>query len=1057
MALIQLDGLKTPENAMTLAFVLYLILYVCEKFSSGVQRSTPVLGNLKAVTQFAIALIFAFVVYELGPDITYQDRKLPSQLLIFIPIIVYMLQEYTDTTLTSGSEKSNENAKNWMNSMYIFLLLALCMILNWKFYDSQLGFRSFVMSGLGIGLYFAYTIYANVSANNSGNTLKSFELTDKALNLPKTLTFFATMLYFTVLCMKNVFVSGEAKKFKSKLYACAFAIPMIAGAFLMGSTVSDSIFGIKRLMVTKLLNILKLVDGSWTYHNICTQKLNEIITDIISVKSSINTPNANDVEALLTIDDQSVLDRFDLTDSVPLDLFQKLQTYLQARNRGLDLKRFLGFYKNTDPLGSGSLIANIPGIWSCMLLGVVVIAYIGMAVFTKNLSFSSFYPLLGIGSLITFLIYLGYTARLISHASSARNEVYCEQYDLKGEDCNNSDSQYQQANFQLINQIGIIQAGTGAVTVDGVDVLDIASGQNMKTLYNTMKNYPGQTAITDSIDTMIAAFNSLKSMAIEINLQAIPDAKSIKMYSAAADPISSDLNITDISLQDLVDVLVDSDGFMQTLGAKAYVPDTSKTFVSGDGNAYFSVSQDPTTKNSVMMINYAGKGQTFRQHVMDLFRVREIVKEMIYDSANLGNNFAVTMNPQLLRNLYSSGEFDVNATGHPYIDAIKTSFKTILSSKLSLDLTTDKFAQLTSPRTNWNSMKAFQTSGQHDVISNLPSLTSGDAMTIKDLLMHAIAPKADSQYDSTVDAYLGNLLWVTKLELLNDTSNVMNEVNYVENTMFFGLNVSTGVFVVVFVICLFSSLGLKFSSDSYFSDYFQSAALGSKMSKDHNSLFLLVTLICLIYAVTSFADLYSLEKTSLSNVIFTDTSIWGGKKTTILLVVSICTLLMFVPMYFPSSEKREHIYLVTFLLICMMCSPLVYFLKSGAKNNTILVARKFNSVAVVAVFACVCLLLISKDHPLLKKNSWKKRGIYLTVGMVCLTCVSAPMMYLDIYQPEISSTEFDDRIKKVNIGIYASMGIYAALYLLFFVKMQRKQLFANPIPSLWDRSSVAIS
>ena len=1031
---------------MKLAFGLYLILYICEKFSAGVQRSTPVLGNLKAVTQFAIAFIFAFVVYELGPNITSQDRKLPSQLLIFIPIIVYILQTHTETTLNSGSAKANENAKNWMNSMYIFFLLALCMGLNWYFYDTEQGFKSFIVSGLGVILYFAYTIYANASANN-GNTIKSFELTDKAMNFPKTLTFFATMLYFTVLSMKNVFVNVDAKQFTSKLYVCAFAIPVIAGSYLIGTTVSDSIFAIKRLMVTKLLNILKLVDGSWTYHDICAQQLNTLITNIISVKSSSKSPSPNDVEAFLTVDDQSILDRFDLTDAIPLNLFQKLQTYLQARNQSLDLKHFLEYFKNTNPLNAGkSLVFNNMGIWSCIVLGALVIFYAVMAVKTKNIKVLSFHRLVGLGSLIAFLIYLGYTFRLISQASAIRNEVYCEQYDLKGDDCDNSTLQYQQANFHLVNQISIIKAGAGAVVVEGIDILDIASGQNMKALYNTMKNYPGQTPVTESIDIMIAAFNSLKSMAIEISLQSIANASTIKIYSATADPVSSNLDITGISLQDLVDILVDKDDFMQTLGINAYVPDTSKKFISGDGNAYFSLSQDPTTKNSVIMMNYASKGQSFRQNVIDVFRVREIVKEMIYDFANLGDNSNITMSPQLLRNLYNSGELDVNASSSPYIDAIKTSFKAILSSKLSLNLTSDKFAQLTSPRCNWTTMKAFQTNGKYDVISNLPNLTSADAIIVKDILMHAVSPTPNSRYDLTVDAYLENLLWITKLELLNDTSSVMDEVNYVENTMFFGLNMWSAAFVVIFVFYLFSALKLKFSADSYFSDYFQSSALGSNFSNQHNSLYLLVTLICLIYQVANFTDLYSLEKISLSNVIFTDTSIWGGKMTTIPLVVSICTLLMFVPIYFPSSEKREHIYLVTFLSICMLCSPLIYFLKSGAKDNAILVARKFNSVAVIAVFAGVSLLLINKDSSLLKKNSWKKKGIYLIVGLISLSCVSAPMMYLDIYQPEISATEFDDRIKKVNIGVYVSISIYALLYILFFVKMQRKKLFANPIP-----------
>jgi hypothetical protein len=40
------------------------------------------------------------------------------------------------------------------------------------------------------------------------------------------------------------------------------------------------------------------------------------------------------------------------------------------------------------------------------------------------------------------------------------------------------------------------------------------------------------------------------------------------------------------------------------------------------------------------------------------------------------------------------------------------------------------------------------------------------SLVVKDLLMHAILPDPSSRYDTLLDAYFGNLLWVSKLELL---------------------------------------------------------------------------------------------------------------------------------------------------------------------------------------------------------------------------------------------------------------------------------------------------
>lgn len=1051
-----MGGLKTSEKVMKLSFGLYLTLYICEKLCFGFRHNSPVLGNLKALTQFAIAFIFTFVMYELGPDISVQDRTFASNFLIFIPVVVYFLQEYTDTILNSGSLQDNENAKNWMNSMYIAVLFSLCMGLNWFFYDPTKNFTSFIITGLGIALYLFYTLYSNLSANAS-NTMKGFELSKTALNFPKTLTFFSVALYFTVMCMKNTFSAVKPEKFKTKLYACAFAIPLIAGSFQMGSFVSDSIWALKRLMATKLINILNLIDGSWTYHDICSQKINDIITNVISVRSSVSTPSRNDIEAWLTIDDPKDLNSFGLTDTIPLNIFRELQAYIQARNSNSDLEQFLGkFYRNTDPLKSDKLVYNNTGIWSCFTLGTLTIVYLGSSIWTKKLKVLTLYSGLGVVLLVGFLVYLGYTLRTVSLASAARHEVYCEQYNLKGNDCETSDSQYQQANFKLINQINAIKNGSGPIIIDGVTVYDVAENKNMKQLYNALKTYPGQSALPDYIDTMLSAFNTLKSVAIEVSLQARSDASSIKIYSASSDPVSTKLDLTDISLQDLMDVLVDSRNFMQSLGASMYVPDQTRTF--NMDNAYFSISQAPNgNEKQVMIINYAGKGQSFRQNIMDLFRVKGVVEEMIFDFSVLGNNLNITMNPSLLRNLYNSDQLNINANSHPYADAIKYSLKAILTKKLTLDIKIEtnprfdlasyKFDQLTSPRSNWTSLKSFKTTNEYDIISNLPFMSTNDAITVKDLLMHAISPVADSRYDSTVGAYLEDLLWVVKLEMLNDSSAIMEEVKYTENTVFKNLNLCTAVFIIIFIFYIFSSLDIGFSSDSYFSDYFQSSALGSKSSHVYNSLILLVTLISLAHSVSIFTDLYRLEKASFANVAVTDPSIWGGKKTTVPLIVSICILLMFTPMYFPRIDNREHVYLVTFLLICTMCSPIIYA-SNNNKEDTILTARKLNGIAVISVFAAVSLLLITRDSAWLKNSFWSKGGIYLVLGAVCLTCVSTPMMFLDIYHPEISTSEFEDRVKTVNVGVYIAISIYVLLYLLYFVKMKRRKLFANPIPRL---------
>lgn len=1051
MALIQLTGLKSSEKIMRMIFCLYLILYISEKFSSSLQRRIPTIGNLKAVSQFAIALTFAYLVVHTGSRV--QDQT-TSQLTILIPVIVYLLQEYTETTLSSGSSQENENLKNWMNSMYIFVFCALCLAINWYFYDPDKSFPSFLLTGLGISLYLFYTIYANTSAN-AGNTEKSFVLTKSTLNFPKTLTFFSVMLYFSIMCMKSLCVAAKPEQFNTKLYACAFAIPLIVGSFQIGSFVSDSIWALKRLFVTKLLTIVNLIDKNWTYHDICSEKLNNIVTGIISVQKSISTPGLDELKAWLTVDDPKMLESFGLTGTVPLDLFQELNAYFQIRNNRFDLGQFLGrFYKNTDPSKTSTLIYNNTGIWSCFTLGALTLVYMGTAVWTQKLKISSFLSALATAALVGFLVYLGYTFRTVSHASAARHEIYCEQYDLQGSECNASDYQYQQANFHLVNQINTIKAGSGVVSVNDSEIYDVKYGQNMTQLYNVLKTYPGQLSITDNIDAMVKAFNNLKSIAIETSLQFKSDASSINIYSASPDPVSANLDLTDITLQNLIDILTDARNFMQSLGVSAYVPDPQRAFVLD--NAYFSVIQAPDDSNkTILLINFANKGQFFRQNVMDCFRVKQVVEEMIYGFSALGNNVNVTMNPMLLRNLYSSSQFDINANNHPYIDAVKASMRAILVKKLAIDLPAGddlasfRFAQLTSPRSNWSSIKTFKTNGENEIISNLPSMSSQDVIVVKDFLMHAILPATSSKYDSTINMYLENLLWIVKLELLNDASPIMTDINYVENIVFRNLNIWTAVFVVAFVFCAFHSLKIGFTSDSYFNDYFQSSALGSKPSSAYNSLILLITLISLTLSVSIFTDIYRLEKASLANIVFTDSSFWGGKQSTIPLIISICTLLMFLPMYFPRLDNREHIYLVTFLLICTLCSPIVYTAQN-TKKDTVLTARRFNGVAVIVVFALVSFLLITRDSSWLKTNHWNKGGVYLVLGVICLTCVSTPMMFLDLYQPEISKIEFNDKIKTVNNGVYIAICMYALLYIPFFVMMKRKKLFSNPIPTLRD-------
>ena len=1046
-------SLTTPQKVLWGVFLLYLASFVIDKtdltINGRASNISVTFGNLRTVAMWAFAIIFLWYMYSLGPKSPVYEHSVPSGTIIAFILIIFGLQSFTKLDLKSqGNEKFNEYGKFESNMFWIYFLYIGSLVLNWWFLNKN--GTGLIMSGMSAIIVLIYLTYVSVATRNT-KTLNKLYTSESALSVPMIGLFAITILYFAIYSNKAQFLLADQPKITELLKMFLLYLPPVFLAYQMGTCVSDTLQQQKMLVVSKIQNILKMFDTSWVYYDIVNNRSSKIIDSLVSTEGK--PLSGKDIHGQLIVTTKDELELYDIKASLPLDLWQQMSQYIKAqKNRQFDISDYFNpNKKNTNPSKKSGALAPINvGILMLFITSVMIVLW-GAAFYWSKL-----YKSLSIISWVLALVaigiiaYAGYLFRNTSQIVDSRNEVYCMQYNMDYATCEAAKPQFEQTTFFLLDRVNSIINGTGVITINNYTLFDGApltndttGNRNMKSTYTLLSTYPtSQTSISDSVQAFRSAYARLIKYVTEINLKISKTNAGVKIYTGSPETVTGNVLLNSITLKNIYDICTDSDYFAQSIDLSPYSPNTSQTF--NTDNEYFGLYADPSTQIVALYFKYEGKGQQFKDDLKIVLFTKYIFNDLTYAPSV---DCRKTFNPRLALSLYS-GNFDIDNLTATYISHLKTAMKAVLQKNIlgTINNFQESWTALSSPKAEWSVAKLSMTSTQYDLINSVVTskASSQDQVILTDVLMHAIVPRSGVLYDDYIDDYLSKLFWVVKLELTHDSSQVTTDINTLEKT-----NISRSIILLtlclgILVIYVWLSMKIQIDSTDYFSDYFKTSIAGSKLGQQHNAMLIVIILTLIIYNLYNNINLYLLENKAVSSMMFSSKPVWGGKITTISLVVSVCSILGFIPLFYRNIADRGSVYFITLILTAMMSSPLVYFFKQKSFQTKIGAYRKFNSVALIAV-CCSCFFLIISGKPDNQYAKYFKYGLYAITVILAAAFVSLPTMFLEATNKNITDDELEGRLEQINLGVVGSLITYLLFYWIYFSWMKKQPLFTNTI------------
>lgn len=1055
----QVYSLSLQQKILWGLFLSYMAAFTVEKTNAtvnGVASTTSVAsGAIRTTIMWGFAVVFLWYMYTIGPVSDVYEHAIPSSAMIAFFIIIYGIQSFTSLNLkASADEKSNEYGKYESNVFLVYLLYVGALFLNWWFFDKK--GVPLVMSGVSALVVLIYLTYASVATRKS-RTLNKLYLSEAAFNIPMLALFFIVILYFAVYSSKNQFIISDQRKVIDLLKTFLLYIPPIFVAYQMGTCVSDTVEQQRMLVVGKLQNLLNVFSPSWEYRDIASKYIGDIID--YSVSTDGMPLKAGDVHGRLIAKDRQEVAQYNLSDTVPLDLWSKINDHVKSqKSRTFDISNFMDQNrKNADPLkGSPALAPINVGILMLFITSLMVIGWGGAFYWSKMWQGVS--PFSWILAVITIGIvaYMGYLMRNTSHNVDSRNEVYCMQYKMDPQACAAARPQFEQSTFFLADRVAAIKNGEGVVSVNNTTLFEGAAigsdpngNRNMKTTYGLLANYgsspPSTSSLKDAIASFVAAYNVLVSCASAVNLKVAPESQTVKVYTGSDETVFSNVLYNSITLGDIMAACSDADRFAQSLNLTPYVPKNDVGFDSD--NDFFGLHADTQTKVVSLYFNYERSGQTFKDSLKTVLTMRNMFRDITF---TVPTNYTKTMNPSLAIKLYS-GDFDVNNPKARYIAVIKKAMKDLLQKNFvgtakSYDAT---WRAISGNTATWDVAKTSMTGTQYDLITSVVTakLSVEDQIILTDVLMHAISPRAGVRYDVYMDDYMNKLFWIAKLESVHDNSQVTADVNRLESKNMTLASVFLGIGFIMLFAYVFITFKVGVETTDYFQDYFKTGMAGSKKGVQHNGMLMVIILTLICYNLFNYINLYIIENRAISSVLFTSTPLWGGKVVTIPLIISICSLLALVPLFYRKITDRSSVYFVTLILIAMLCSPLVYFMKNSDAITKATTYKKLNGISLLVV-CCLTFFLVISGTPSGTAAKNFRIAMYILTFLIALTFTSLPTMVIESLKPDMSEEELENRIKQINIGVFTSLGVYVIIYYIYFVIMKKEPLFTNTIPKM---------
>ena len=1040
------------NNTLIGIFSLYCVLYGVQRFLMAVPSAA--LDGLKAFTQWMYAIVFVYLVQSVGRS----EETTVSLLTTALLVVMYYMQAFpadSDSGDPSDLERirltSISNAFVWVVP-WIGLLLYRFSTIDQGTKSTMTWVETMTSFGMPLLISIAFAVYASVDLS-AAKSVRRLRAIGSCLTIPTTSVLTGMALSAAVVMSRTEL--GE-KGFKSligdpKIGKVSSGImmpfltlvaPLLVLACMLGSTASDMVHQQKVLVVQKTSALIGALDQTWQYYDIAVQFLSDIIDDQVSYSTA--AMSGNTIYSRLQITQQQTLDTYNIQAALPLNLWSLMEQYVQAKNSKFNMG---GYYyagsRNADPLSTGLYILPFNSGALSMAVCLILIVTWGYLTF-RSKTWSLNLPTIFTVAISAILAYVMYLCKTLSNTVDDRMTIYCDQYGLTGEQCDASVAGVSAPMATLQGRIGIIQSGEGRVVVNETDLFGTIIGDgtggtqaNMKSLYASLSTYGTGTSVQQTLADFASAFTTLVSMASSVNMMHTTGDATVYVYSPTADPVTSDLNLSQISEGSIVDALLDATGFAASLGLAPLVPQVNTPYVTDSTNPYFSVLADPSTKKPSLFLNSAVKGQDFRVALLKLYSTREALTQMTYNP---------TMSPYYVGVLYSSSNFDVNSGSPRYITMLKQIMTSLVTASANLTSTSSYqqiLASVLSDTTSWSNVMQHTTNGQYDAVNNVPAVctTTTDRTIISDTLMHAISPRSSVQYDAFISLYLQELFWVTKLEMIHDTPQVSQDVSYIEKNV---MGVNSGIMwalSIVAGVAAYQALKVQILPPEYFENYFKSRVAGSDVSSSNRLVLMGVFLLC-FYTIANFTHLYTIEESVVGSMKFLNKQVWGGRTSIISLIIAMSLGFVSAPMWFSDYGERYSVLLATCVVVATMLTPTVYALSGDDGTSQVRLLRNMNMWGMMIVFTLTLAVVITKDSSLAKNKSLRYT-VYTILVVTALGFTSVPILYIDSTNPNASGDEIDDRLKRTNVGVLVSLGLSAGMAYLYLNKMKALPIYRN--------------
>ena len=1024
---------KFNEHVLVVIFVLYVILLVVEKvmlhFQSRSSDATSA-SRLALYLTFVITL-FLYVVQIVRSSGTKAATGSTSPVIMLL--VLYGFQQFVDNSVKfRAGEKTNASLQFNINAGVVVGLLTACLLLHATHTHIENN-ATYVLYTVVLAVAIAFCVFMGLTLKKEAlSSMVKYNIA-KA-QFPMLITVLCIIVYLNCILHRNQLQVSLQPDFLADASASLIVSAPIILVWFLGDGIGQLQKENDELVLqkfNKLLVIAKEDPDATTLLPLIQQVLAQATGKILTLNN--DEKSVERLLALLYVPASSVLlsvNNLPTSSSIDVSILLENSVKHLSGNASFSISEFLQPSQKSDeplnPVKSLKTSFANSALLKVVVASILLAAFLGLVVRHPDarsdtwLNSTTILVLSAIG--IT-----GYASSVMGYIFFGINNLHqavCSGSPSSREECiatSNRLGSLEQSLNQLINEGGEVSFRDRRIT--GNDQASLIS------LYSTM--------ITTDISTQILNYKNAFQAAITL-----AQSSALAAYNATAVYRGPGV-MHDTSVSDIMSWLTDADRFALCLGLPAYHPLEGSVAIPVTNSYIYIDAQDPPE------LHFTAYGTETLLAALTVVKQSMItLKGMIYAESD---DWLGQMNIRLLQKLYSNNNFNIAAFDNAYfLQILQTMLQEYISSRVVDNLNTEiLWNSIAEPGYDWDNIKSqfYMNIGS---LASYTSLYNDDRTIINDVLQQAI--RNTTTYDQQLNKYLNAFFWIVKINMVKNISTVQSDITYLEKK---GFPVMTGcafATILLLALALFVRMGFTVGSPGRLSDYFVTAVSGSKLSANHNSLFIGTLTTFLLGMALYMVNMYSFEDLSVKNLLIglqTSTKSWNARVSTMALLLCVTLCIIATPLLAASYTERKMVVIGAFLSLAALCSPLA--MKGtpqglpAAANSIFHMYTVSTLPTLLAVLAVSWCLYKFSDKPVLQ-NVLFRRFMWITLFTMTLVFASVPSLYLHWTEPDMQDSEYFERIKLINLSMFISFGVLVVMTVVYLLIMRRVDLFTNKFP-----------